>query len=125
MSAFQVLHSDSVASFGDGSDSSFEQVFFYNPSTRTSVWERPPDLYNRPDVDLLVSKPPEEKKPDAAKETDDDRGSATSEGSDNDEENAPPAAKKSRKEKKLEKQRLEQLAAKKEKDRPRQMLEKQ
>lgn len=37
------------------------QVFFYNPSTRTSVWERPPDLYNRPDVDLLVLKPPEEK----------------------------------------------------------------
>uniref|UniRef100_A0A915ENW7 WW domain-containing protein n=1 Tax=Ditylenchus dipsaci TaxID=166011 RepID=A0A915ENW7_9BILA len=35
------------------------KVFFYNPSTRTSVWERPPELYNRPDVDLLVSKPPD------------------------------------------------------------------
>ncbi|KAF7632425.1 hypothetical protein Mgra_00008205 [Meloidogyne graminicola] len=34
------------------------RVFFFNPSTRTSVWERPPELYNRPDVDLLVSKPP-------------------------------------------------------------------
>jgi hypothetical protein len=35
-------------------------VFFYNPSTRTSVWERPPELYNHPDVDLLLglSKPP-------------------------------------------------------------------
>jgi hypothetical protein len=36
----------------------FLKVFFFNPSTRTSVWERPPELYNRPDVDLLVSKPP-------------------------------------------------------------------
>ncbi|VDM10702.1 unnamed protein product, partial [Wuchereria bancrofti] len=110
------------------------KVFFYNPSTRTSVWERPPELYNRPDVDLLVSKPPEEKsectffehkEPEVAKKADDEGKTASSEESDDDEENAPPAAKKSRKEKKLEKQRLEQLAAKKEKDRPRQMLEKQ
>ncbi|VDO24520.1 unnamed protein product [Brugia timori] len=110
------------------------KVFFYNPSTRTSVWERPPELYNRPDVDLLVSKPPEEKsectffehkEPEVTKKADDEGKTASSEESDDDEENAPPAAKKSRKEKKLEKQRLEQLAAKKEKDRPRQMLEKQ
>ncbi|CAH0763000.1 unnamed protein product [Bemisia tabaci] len=38
---------------GDG------RVFFYNPSSRTSVWERPEDLQNRPDVDKLVSTPPE------------------------------------------------------------------
>lgn len=38
------------------------KVFFYNPSTRTSIWERPPELYNRQDVDLLVSKPPESNK---------------------------------------------------------------
>lgn len=38
------------------------KVFFFNPSTRTSVWELPPELYGRPDVDLLVSKPPEPKK---------------------------------------------------------------
>ncbi|VDK78127.1 unnamed protein product [Onchocerca ochengi] len=110
------------------------KVFFYNPSTRTSVWERPPELYNRPDVDLLVSKPPEEKsectfsenkEPEITKKADDEEKTVSSEESDDDEENAPPAAKKSRKEKKLEKQRLEQLATKKEKDRPRQMLEKQ
>lgn len=35
------------------------KVFFYNPSTRSSVWERPPELFNRPDVDLLISKPPD------------------------------------------------------------------
>uniref|UniRef100_F1KS37 Transcription elongation regulator 1 n=1 Tax=Ascaris suum TaxID=6253 RepID=F1KS37_ASCSU len=120
------------------------KVFFYNPSTRTSVWERPPELYNRPDVDLLVSKPPEEKKPAAepakqqaeqTSEQDDEKmdiddektaksGSDMEESEDNDDD-GPPAVKKSRKEKKLEKQRLEQLAAKKEKERPRQMLEKQ
>jgi len=34
-------------------------VFFYNPSTRTSVWERPEDLVNRSDVDKLVCGPPD------------------------------------------------------------------
>ena len=38
---------------GDG------RVFFYNPSTRTSVWERPDELTNRSDVDKLVISPPE------------------------------------------------------------------
>ncbi|KAK0394612.1 hypothetical protein QR680_000834 [Steinernema hermaphroditum] len=37
------------------------KVFFFNPTTRISVWERPPELYNRPDVDLLISKPPSKK----------------------------------------------------------------
>lgn len=39
---------------GDG------KVFFYNPSTKTSVWERPPDLMGRPDVDKLLKGPPKE-----------------------------------------------------------------
>ncbi|XP_059608869.1 transcription elongation regulator 1 [Phlebotomus argentipes] len=39
---------------GDG------RVFFYNPSTRTSVWERPEDLLERADVDKAVSTPPEQ-----------------------------------------------------------------
>ncbi|RWS06816.1 hypothetical protein B4U79_04823 [Dinothrombium tinctorium] len=34
------------------------RVFFFNPSTRTSVWERPAELRNRPDVDKLVKNPP-------------------------------------------------------------------
>lgn len=38
---------------GDG------RVFFYNPSSRTSVWERPEELAGRSDVDKLVSSPPE------------------------------------------------------------------
>ncbi|MFH4974116.1 hypothetical protein AB6A40_000825 [Gnathostoma spinigerum] len=131
-----------------------QKVFFYNPSTRTSVWERPPELYNRPDVDLLVSKPPEEKKTvEAGKETkeeekqkeeekedsqqlegedmetEDSSGKVASEdeGSDEDDDDGSgqPAAKRSRKEKKLEKIRQEQLAVKKEKERPRQVIEKQ
>ncbi|CAB3367370.1 Hypothetical predicted protein [Cloeon dipterum] len=38
---------------GDG------RVFFYNPSQRASVWERPSDLVNRTDVEKLIEKPPE------------------------------------------------------------------
>jgi hypothetical protein len=30
------------------------RVFFYNPSTKTSVWERPPDLVGRMDVEELL-----------------------------------------------------------------------
>ncbi|GMT16652.1 hypothetical protein PFISCL1PPCAC_7949, partial [Pristionchus fissidentatus] len=107
---------------GDG------RVFFYNPSTRASVWERPPDLYNRPDVDLLVSKAPEEKQkapinlaainPTAAAPEADDENSDDSDGA-----NGPPV-KKSRAEKKKEAALKAQLAAKKEKEKPRQMLEK-
>lgn len=38
---------------GDG------RVFFYNPSTRTSVWERPEDLLGRTDVDKAISTAPD------------------------------------------------------------------
>nr|CAD7392516.1 unnamed protein product [Timema cristinae] len=38
---------------GDG------RVFFYNPSSRTSVWERPEELIGRADVDKMVGNPPE------------------------------------------------------------------
>lgn len=38
---------------GDG------RVFFYNPSSRISVWERPEDLIGRADVEKMVSNPPE------------------------------------------------------------------
>uniref|UniRef100_A0A182JI23 Transcription elongation regulator 1 n=1 Tax=Anopheles atroparvus TaxID=41427 RepID=A0A182JI23_ANOAO len=39
---------------GDG------RVFFYNPSSRTSVWERPEELKDRADVDKAVLVPPTE-----------------------------------------------------------------
>lgn len=32
-----------------------KRVFFYNPSTKSSVWERPPELACRNDVDELLS----------------------------------------------------------------------
>jgi len=97
------------------------RVFFYNPSTRTSVWERPPDLYNRPDVDLLVSKPPPQKqqtnegKPQKRVLEVDENDSIGIQNLDGDsddevsEESAPeapevPLKKKSRQEKKAEKE---------------------
>lgn len=39
---------------GDG------RVFFYNPSTRTSVWERPEDLLGRADVDKAIAAAPDQ-----------------------------------------------------------------
>jgi len=38
---------------GDG------RVFFYNPSQRMSLWERPEELQGRADVDKMVQNPPE------------------------------------------------------------------
>lgn len=42
------------------------KVFFYNPSTKTSVWERPLDLKNKPEVDKLVKAPPQAEEPPAS-----------------------------------------------------------
>jgi transcription elongation regulator 1 len=33
------------------------RAFFYNPSTKTSVWERPPDLIGRADVTEMLKSP--------------------------------------------------------------------
>ncbi|UYV78992.1 TCERG1 [Cordylochernes scorpioides] len=37
------------------------RVFFFNPSTRTSVWEKPADLQNKPEVDKMIQSPPKPK----------------------------------------------------------------
>merc|ERR1712038_996884 len=34
-----------------------QKAFFYNPSTKTSVWERPPDLIGRADVTEMLKSP--------------------------------------------------------------------
>lgn len=34
-------------------------MFFYNPSSRSSVWEKPEDLEGRPNVDKLLKNPPD------------------------------------------------------------------
>lgn len=38
-----------------------DRVFFYNPSSKTSLWECPAELKNRPEVDELTKAPPKEK----------------------------------------------------------------
>ncbi|XP_051513573.1 transcription elongation regulator 1-like isoform X2 [Myxocyprinus asiaticus] len=35
-----------------------ERVFYYNPTTRLSMWERPEELVGRVDVDKAIQKPP-------------------------------------------------------------------
>lgn len=37
------------------------RVFFFNPSTKTSLWECPPELKNRPEVSDLIKAPPKNK----------------------------------------------------------------
>lgn len=37
-----------------------KRVFFYNPSTRTSLWECPPELKNKPEVQELIKAPPKQ-----------------------------------------------------------------
>lgn len=37
-------------------------MFFYNPSSRTSLWEKPDELTGRADVDKLVAGPPDANK---------------------------------------------------------------
>lgn len=34
------------------------RVFFFNPSTKTSLWECPPELKNRPEIEELTKAPP-------------------------------------------------------------------
>ena len=38
------------------------KAFFYNPSTKTSVWERPPDLIGRADVTEMLKSPAQAEK---------------------------------------------------------------
>uniref|UniRef100_A0A7E4VE57 Transcription elongation regulator 1 n=1 Tax=Panagrellus redivivus TaxID=6233 RepID=A0A7E4VE57_PANRE len=101
---------------GDG------RVFFYNPTTKTSVWQRPPELYNRKDVDLLVAKRPETKegaspidlnKP-MKKEAPYDAVSDDDEDGSDDDVKAPPR-KKTRQEKKQDRIEEQKRAAQQEK----------
>ncbi|KAK0167860.1 hypothetical protein PV327_001715 [Microctonus hyperodae] len=69
---------------GDG------RVFFYNPSSRISVWERPDDLLGRQDVDKMVSTMPET----IASQ----KNSRQSESSDSSDEDQPTPAKKMKQE---------------------------
>ena len=71
---------------GDG------RVFFYNPSSRISVWERPDELIGRMDVEKMTAGPPETSnstnKIEAARRADDSSGESSGE------EDKQPAAKK-------------------------------
>ncbi|XP_031427816.1 transcription elongation regulator 1 isoform X5 [Clupea harengus] len=40
-----------------------DQVFFYNPTSRISLWDRPAELVGRADVDKYIQEPPHKKTP--------------------------------------------------------------
>lgn len=52
-------------------------MFFFNPSTKTSVWTRPAELEGREDVDKLVKEPPkQEPKKEETKEVNENKREA-------------------------------------------------
>lgn len=44
-----------------------DRVFFYNPTTRLSMWDRPDELVGRVDVDKYIQEPPHKKSSDDAR----------------------------------------------------------
>ncbi|NP_001084308.1 transcription elongation regulator 1 L homeolog [Xenopus laevis] len=53
-----------------------ERVFFYNPTTRLSMWDRPEDLIGRADVDKIIQEPPHKRGEDGKKYYKEDQDSA-------------------------------------------------
>ncbi|XP_071949292.1 transcription elongation regulator 1-like [Antedon mediterranea] len=84
---------------GDG------KVFFFNPSTRLSLWDRPDELVGRADVDRMVLAPP----PDQEKETENTAQKKKMEDDTNVEEQ--PKAKKKKKEKPEKESNVEKEAS--------------
>ncbi|MGH0119416.1 UNVERIFIED_CONTAM: hypothetical protein FKN15_022551 [Acipenser sinensis] len=54
-SSFPSKHKRCVVWTGD------DRVFFYNPTTRLSMWDRPEELIGRADVDKTIQEPPHKK----------------------------------------------------------------
>ncbi|XP_051945142.1 transcription elongation regulator 1-like isoform X2 [Xyrauchen texanus] len=79
-----------------------ERVFYYNPTTRLSMWERPEELVGRADVDKAIQEPPHRRgldnshKPVLAKEEQE------SSGAEETPEDEPNKAKRRKKEEKKE-----------------------
>uniref|UniRef100_H2ZB70 WW domain-containing protein n=1 Tax=Ciona savignyi TaxID=51511 RepID=H2ZB70_CIOSA len=67
-----------------------DKVFFYNPTTKLSMWEKPSDLIDRPVVDRILDDPPHKRK--LEEETAEDPKSSEDANSDQ------PQAKKKKKE---------------------------
>lgn len=52
-----------------------ERVFFYNPTTRLSMWDRPDELVGRTDVDKHIQEPPHKRGLEEVKKTGGDKQS--------------------------------------------------
>uniref|UniRef100_A0A3B4B3G2 Transcription elongation regulator 1 n=1 Tax=Periophthalmus magnuspinnatus TaxID=409849 RepID=A0A3B4B3G2_9GOBI len=73
-----------------------DRVFFYNPTTRLSMWDRPEELIGRADVDKHIQEPPHKKGMEDSKKISKDEMDISVAADDLDEE--PTKAKKRRKE---------------------------
>uniref|UniRef100_A0A8C2ZWJ8 Transcription elongation regulator 1 n=1 Tax=Cyclopterus lumpus TaxID=8103 RepID=A0A8C2ZWJ8_CYCLU len=73
-----------------------DRVFFYNPTTRLSMWDRPEELIGRADVDKHIQEPPHKRGLEDAKKTGEEPELAIATEENQDEE--PTKAKKRKKE---------------------------
>uniref|UniRef100_A0A915DC53 FF domain-containing protein n=1 Tax=Ditylenchus dipsaci TaxID=166011 RepID=A0A915DC53_9BILA len=94
---FQTSIANSLGSMSSGSSAQVTVIkdvcTSTNSSIETSVWQRPPELCNRPDVDLLVAIPPD------SSEQSHEPAENGKEGSGADDDGEEPATKKTRQDK--------------------------
>ncbi|MCI4386746.1 hypothetical protein PGIGA_G00066070 [Pangasianodon gigas] len=75
-----------------------DRVFFYNPTTRHSMWDRPDELVGRVDVDKYIQEPPHKKTLDDSKKTAPGINKEDPEASTEETQDEPSKAKKRKKE---------------------------
>ncbi|XP_053504440.1 transcription elongation regulator 1 isoform X1 [Ictalurus furcatus] len=75
-----------------------DRVFFYNPTTRHSMWDRPDELIGRVDVDKYIQEPPHKKTLDDSRKTATSIAKEDPEASTEETQDEPSKAKKRKKE---------------------------
>ncbi|KAM8899955.1 transcription elongation regulator 1 isoform 2-T2 [Spinachia spinachia] len=75
-----------------------ERVFFYNPTTRLSMWDRPEELVGRADVDKHIQEPPHKRGLDDGKKTGVKEEQELSIATEENQDEEPTKAKKRKKE---------------------------
>uniref|UniRef100_A0A671VSK6 Transcription elongation regulator 1 n=1 Tax=Sparus aurata TaxID=8175 RepID=A0A671VSK6_SPAAU len=75
-----------------------DRVFFYNPTTRLSMWDRPEELVGRADVDKHIQEPPHKRGMEDSKKTGADKHPELAIATEENQDEEPTKAKKRKKE---------------------------
>uniref|UniRef100_A0A4W6F623 Transcription elongation regulator 1 n=1 Tax=Lates calcarifer TaxID=8187 RepID=A0A4W6F623_LATCA len=75
-----------------------DRVFFYNPTTRLSMWDRPEELVGRADVDKHIQEPPHKRGLEDGKKTGEDEEPELAIATEENQDEEPTKAKKRKKE---------------------------